>query len=152
MRCGESCRSASFFQAGDSLIPAPPRVRVRLVVHLPPSPVGYVRVELRGGEVGMAEHLLHRAKIGPAFEQMRGEGVAQEMRMHSLGLEAGFACEPAKDQERTRASERPAACVEKELRAVPHVEERPAPRQVAAKRLARGATHGDDAFLVSLTD
>jgi hypothetical protein len=34
------------------------RVRVRLEVQLATAPIGYVRVELGGGEVGVAEHLL----------------------------------------------------------------------------------------------
>ncbi len=45
-----------------------PRVRVRLEIQLPPSPVGYVRVELGRGKVGMSEQLLNAAEIGASLE------------------------------------------------------------------------------------
>src|ERR1700677_121679 len=41
-----------------------------------------LRVALRGGEALMAEQLLNGAQVGPLFEQMRSEGVAQRVRMH----------------------------------------------------------------------
>src|SRR6267142_1120511 len=44
-----------------------------------------MRVELRRGEIGMAEHLLHRAEIGAAFQQVRRECVAERVGRHSLG-------------------------------------------------------------------
>src|SRR3954452_10104092 len=47
-----------------------------------------VRVDLRRGDVGMAEHLLQRAQVAAAGEQVRGEGVAQRVRAHLVG-EAG---------------------------------------------------------------
>jgi len=36
-----------------------------------------VRVNLRGGEIGVAEEHLHDAQVGAVVEQVRGEGVAQ---------------------------------------------------------------------------
>ena len=39
-----------------------------------------VRVDLRRGEVGVAEHHLDGAQVRAAFEQMRGEGVPQHVR------------------------------------------------------------------------
>jgi len=33
-------------------------------------------IDLRGGDVGMAEHALHAAQIGAVFEQMGGESMA----------------------------------------------------------------------------
>ena len=41
---------------------------------------GDMRVNLRGGDVGVAEHRLDAAQIGSMFDQMRGEGVAQDVR------------------------------------------------------------------------
>ena len=32
-----------------------------------------VRVELRGREIGMPQHLLHRAQVGAALQEMRRE-------------------------------------------------------------------------------
>ena len=67
------------------------RVGVRLEVQLPSPPIGYVRVQLRRREVGMAEHLLNGAEVGAALEQVRRERVAQQVRMDAARLEAGRA-------------------------------------------------------------
>ena len=39
--------------------------------------LGNMRVNLRGGKIGVAEQHLHHAQIGAVVQQMRGEGVAQ---------------------------------------------------------------------------
>ena len=39
-----------------------------------------VGIDLGGGDVGMAEQSLQHAQIGPALEQVRGEGMAQDVR------------------------------------------------------------------------
>ena len=39
-----------------------------------------VRVNLRGGEARVAEHFLDRAQVRAVAEQMRGEGMAQQVR------------------------------------------------------------------------
>ena len=36
-----------------------------------------VRVDLRRGEAGMTEHLLHSAQIGTAFDQVRSERMTE---------------------------------------------------------------------------
>jgi len=55
------------------------------------QPLGrQVRVDLGGREVGVTEHLLQRAQIAPAREQVGGEAVAKRMRAHLL-IEAGAA-------------------------------------------------------------
>src|SRR6478609_3284833 len=65
------------------------RARVRVEVDVA-QPVGReVRVELRGGDVGVAEHLLQRAQVAAAREQVRGEGVAERVRAHPLGQARG---------------------------------------------------------------
>ena len=46
-------------------------------------------VDLRGRDVGMAEQLLHGAKIRAALQQMAGEGVAEHMRRDARRLDAG---------------------------------------------------------------
>ena len=38
----------------------------------------------------MAEELLHRAQIGPAFEQVAGKSVAEHMRGDTRGLDPGL--------------------------------------------------------------
>jgi len=48
-------------------------MRVRLEVQLPTAPIGYVRVELCCGEIGVTQHLLHGAEVGSPFQQVRRE-------------------------------------------------------------------------------
>src|SRR6185437_12896349 len=43
-----------------------------------------VRVDLGGADVGVSEHLLQRAQVTAAREQVRGERVAQRVRAHAL--------------------------------------------------------------------
>lgn len=40
----------------------------------------HMGVYLGGGDIGMAEQRLKHPQVRPAFEQMRGEGMAQDMR------------------------------------------------------------------------
>ena len=47
-------------------------------------------IDLRGGDVGVAQHLLDAAQIGAMVEQMAGKGMAQHMRRQPGGVEAGF--------------------------------------------------------------
>src|SRR6476619_3921284 len=49
-----------------------------------------VGVDLCRGDVGVAEHLLHRPQVTAAGEQVGGEGVAQRVRAH-LAVQAGLA-------------------------------------------------------------
>src|SRR6188508_2454471 len=94
------------------------RMWMRSEVQLPSPSIGYVGVELRRGEVGVAEELLDAPQIGAALEQVRRERVAEEVRVHAPRLEPGPLGQPAQDQERTGTRERPAAGVEEELRPV----------------------------------
>ena len=41
-----------------------------------------MRINLRRGDAGVAEHFLHRAQVARRLQQMRGEGVAQHVRMN----------------------------------------------------------------------
>ncbi|MCY1179827.1 hypothetical protein D9M73_202430 [compost metagenome] len=43
-----------------------------------------VSVDLRGGDVGMAEHLLHGAQVLGRFEQVAGKRVPQHVRVQVL--------------------------------------------------------------------
>jgi hypothetical protein len=128
-----------------------PRVRMRLEIQLSTSPVGYVRVQLRRREIGVAEHLLDAPEIGAAFEQMRGEAVAQQVRVHARWVEAGLLGQPPHDEEGAGARERAAARVEEELRPVPRVQVRAPARDVAPKRLRRLAADRDDPLLVAFS-
>ena len=50
----------------------------------------HVRVDLRGGDVGVSQQLLHRAQVGAAVQQMAGKGVPQDVRGDAFRIEAGF--------------------------------------------------------------
>ena len=43
-----------------------------------------VRIDLGGGDAGVAQHFLHGAQIGTAFNQMRGERMPERMRTDLL--------------------------------------------------------------------
>src|SRR3982751_5389782 len=113
----------------------PSRMWVRVEVQLPAASIGYVGVELRRREVGVAEHLLHRPEVCAPLEQVRRERVPEQVRVDALRVEAGLAGELAEDQERAGAGERAAARIQEQLRAMPHVEERPAAREIAPQRI-----------------
>src|SRR5207244_12387618 len=119
----------------DPIIPLSHRMSTRLKVLLPTPPIGYVRVELGRRQVGVPVHLLHRTEVGAPFQQMGGEGVAEQVWMYALGLEAGFAGELAQDQEDAGAREAAALGGEEELRPVAGVEMGPGPAQVTATPL-----------------
>jgi hypothetical protein len=125
---------------------------VRLEVQLAAAPVGYVRVQLRGREVGVAEHLLDASEVCPALEQVGGEGMAKQMRVHTLGVESCLLGQAAQDQERAGARQWAAANVEKELRPVAAVEVRTAECQVTAERLYGRPAERDDALLRPLAE
>ena len=42
-------------------------------------------IDLRRGDIGMPEQLLHRAKIGAALKEMAGESVAKDVRETRAG-------------------------------------------------------------------
>ena len=61
------------------------RARVRLEVDVLQPLAREVRVQLGGRHVGVAEHLLHRAQVAAAGEQVGRERVAQRVRAHAVG-------------------------------------------------------------------
>src|SRR6202030_1847672 len=66
-------RSVEHFSLAES------RARVKTVVDGPQPRFEHVRVDLRGREVGVAQHHLDGAQIGAALEQVRGERVTNDM-------------------------------------------------------------------------
>lgn len=44
-----------------------------------------VGVDLGGGDVGVAEEFLNHTQVGAAFEEVGGEGVAEEVRVDFVG-------------------------------------------------------------------
>src|SRR3954454_14203637 len=67
---------------GSNFIATPDRLRllpsvgVRSEVQLAAPPIGYVRVELGCGQIGVSKHLLNRPEVGSALEEMCCEGMA----------------------------------------------------------------------------
>ena len=76
---------------------------MRLEIQLATPSIGYVRIELGRGQIRVSEHFLNRSEVGAAFQQMRGERVAQEVGMHAPRFEPGHVCEAAQDEECARA-------------------------------------------------
>lgn len=78
--------------------------------------------------------------------------MAEEVRVHASGLEAGSIRELAEDQERTGAGQRTATGIEEELGPVPAVEVRTAEREVSPHGLRGRPPERDQALLVSLAE
>src|SRR5882724_9549571 len=83
---------------------------------------------------------------------MRGEGVAEQVRVNSFGLEPGLGRQLAEDQEGACAGEPAALRVEEELGSVPHVQERASPSQVTPQCLGGLPADRDDPLLRALAD
>ena len=103
--------------------------RVGPAVDVPDPLPGQMRVQLRRGDTRMPEQLLDDAQVGPTFEQMRRERVAQRVRADPLG-EAG---------PRRRALDRGPGLLARQAPPAVAEEERPAARRRARDR-ARGAS------------
>src|SRR5512132_2303881 len=127
-------------------------VRVRTEVGVAATTVGDVRVALRRREVGVTEHLLDAAEVGTPFEEGRGKRVPEEGGVDARRIQPCLFGEAAKDQERSRAREGSAACVEEEVGAVAAIEMRPAEGEVAPYRLGGGPSERHDSLLVALAE
>ena len=62
---------------------------MRFVVDILELLADKVRIDLRRGDVRMAEHFLNGVDIGAVFQQMRREGMAQRVRRDRL-FDAGL--------------------------------------------------------------
>src|SRR5205814_9435363 len=100
----------------------------------------------------VAEQLLDTAEVGSALEQVGREGVAEEVRMNALRVEAGLRGELPQDEECSGPGQWAAAGVQEELGTVPAVEERPTLREIATDRFRGLPPDRDDPLLVPLTD
>jgi len=128
------------------------RMWVRTEERVTPARIRNMRVELGRPQVGVAQHLLHRAQVGAPFEQVGGEGMAQQMGVDARRIEARLGGQAAQDEKRAGPCERAALRVEEELRPVPPVQERPAAGKVSAHGLDALAPERHDALLVSLAE
>src|SRR4051794_5338689 len=94
------------------------RARVRLEVDVLQALARQVRVELRGRDVSVAEHLLHGAQVAAAGKEVRRERVAQGVRAHPVREARGDGV-PADDLVEALPRERLAAEVDEEMRLEP---------------------------------
>ena len=109
-----------------------------------------MRVELGGGDVGVAEHLLQRAQVAAAREQVRGERVAQRVRAH-LAREPRRRGVALDDLVEALARQAAAAVVDEQPRLEAVADEpRPAAHEVDAERAGGLAADGHDPLLVAL--
>ena len=65
---------------GNGLDDSPRPTRVMHAMHGLEAAEGKVRVDLGGGDVGVAEHHLHAAEIGAVLDHVRSAAVAQTVR------------------------------------------------------------------------
>jgi len=78
------------------------RARVRTVVDATQAPSVHMRIDLRRRERAVAEQLLDRPQVGAALQQVRREGVPQQMRVHAAGVETCLLGELSQTQGRIR--------------------------------------------------
>src|SRR4051794_11424080 len=64
--------------------------RVMLIDCVTQAALHNVCVNLCGAEIGVAQHQLYASQVGAAFEQVGGEGVAQDVRTQRLINAGGF--------------------------------------------------------------
>jgi hypothetical protein len=98
----------------------------------------------------VAEHFLNGSEVCASLEQVSGEGMPEDVRVHAGRVEARRLGQPAEDQERARTRERPAFGVQEELRPVPPVEVGAAAGEVTAHRVGRVAADRHDPLLAAL--
>src|SRR5688500_20159577 len=92
-----------------------------------------VRVHLRSTDVRMSQEFLHAAQVAARLEQVRCEGMAQEVRMH--GHVEVAARRPAADAALDRARAEPAAALTDEEAPGPSLTRAlPSPRQARRAR------------------
>ena len=73
-----------------------------------------MRIDLRGRDVGMTKHRLQRTQIRAACQQMRGKGMAQDMRTDFAGINARFRRQCLDDLEQPNAADMGLAATEKD--------------------------------------
>src|SRR6478609_5234916 len=124
--------------------------RVGLEVDVPDSLAGQMGVELRCGDVRVAEHLLYGAQVAAAGQQVGGEGVPQGVRAHPT-LQAHLLRVPADDLVEPLPGQRAAAKVEKQLRPWARADQlRATGPKVSPDRGGRLSAERDGALLVAL--
>src|SRR5258708_5029123 len=126
------------------------RTWVMVIDSLSQSRTNYVRINLRGGNVRVAEHRLHASEVGAALEQMRRKGVAENVRrevVKNTGLAAISAQELPKSLPRHGAA---AGRYEQVGTGTPLQQEGPRRVQIDVHRLDRRRPDRNQAVFVAL--
>src|SRR5690349_7741254 len=126
--------------------------RMKRLVHGPQVVAVDVRVQLRGGEVRVAEHFLDGAEVGATLEQVGRERVPQGVRRHPL-RQPGEPRRTLDDAPRAYARQGRAAGVEKyQPPSLPLVEAGTDLACVQRHGTQRAPTHRHDSLLRALTE
>src|SRR4029453_9941259 len=100
----------------------------------------------------MAEHFLNASEVSSSLDQVSGERVAEQVRVHAFRLQTGLLGQAPQDQEGSGPRQRPSLCVEEQLRPVPAVEVRASAGEVTAECLHGLTTDRDDTLLAALSN
>ena len=125
---------------------------MELLVDLGEALLVHVRVDLGGGDVGVAEEFLDHTEVGPILEQVGGKGVPEKVWVN-LEVEAGARCPLLDDLPDAVGAQGTAADREKDLRAGSHLGVDQTGAFIGEVVLERGAgttPDRDDAGLVAL--
>ena len=106
-------------------------------MHLPQPYLVDMGVDLRGGEAGVTEHFLDGAQVRAVTEQMRREGMPQEVRP-DLPLYASVFCHVAHELPDAPRGQPATVLAEKHFAAGARLDPlRPTPRQPCIERIHR---------------
>jgi len=111
-----------------------------------------MRIDLGRRDVGVAEHFLDGAEVGPALEQVGGKGMAEGMRRDGL-LDAGSVDVASEDFPGTHARERLATSIQEEdALPLPFLEFRALLADVGRNGRDRGSADGHEALLAAFAE
>jgi len=125
---------------------------MRLEVHLAAPAIRDVRVALRRSEIRVPEHLLDGTEVGAALEQVRREGVSEQMGVDPRRLEPCLVGELSQDEECAGTRQWAATCVQEQLGPVASVEMGTTEREVTPHRFGGWASERDESLLATLSD
>ena len=109
-------------------------------------------IDLRRGDIGMAEHHLYRTEVGAVAEQVGGKGVADYMRRYFLGY-TGYPCGIAENLPETQSGHTGAAPGDEQIVAAFIFEDERSRRfHVVVDFLPGLLTKGNQPFFVALAE
>src|SRR5580658_5298553 len=109
-----------------------------------------VSIDLGGRDVGVAEELLHAAQLATRLEQVRGERMAEEVRMHRYA--ESLASRPVSDPALHRALAEALSVPADEERRLPGTRKLHSLGEPTLHCLGRETSYGNDACLAALAE